>query len=202
MCLISTVTVSSAPTRTNALGTKAAEPPPGWNARAAPDCANAGNGSATPITRPATPRRAARRDSFMSCAVMSASQRHRRILDRGANADVGGTAADIAVHGEIDVAVARLRRLAQQGDCAHHLSGLAVAALRDIAADPGALHSFGLAPAETFNGCHLSGTDRGDRQRARAQRPAVKKHRARTTLRNAAAEFGAGQSDRVAQQPK
>src|SRR5256885_12181688 len=149
MCLMSTVTVSSTPTRTNALGTNAAEPLPGANARAAPDCARACNGSATPMTSPAMLRSAARRDSLRSCAVMSASQRHGGVLDGGANANVGGAATDVAVHGEIDVAVARLRCLAQQRDGAHHLPGLAVAALRDITGRPGTLHSLGFAPAET-----------------------------------------------------
>src|SRR5262249_19456147 len=194
MCLISTVTVSSTPTRTNALGTNAATPLPAWNARAAPDCASAGNGSATPMTRPAMPRNAARRDSLRSCAVTSASQRHGRVFDGGANADVGGAATDVAVHGEIDVAVARLLRLAQQGDPPHHLSGLAAAALRHIAARPGPLHGLGFASAETFNRGHLRGADRRNRQRARAQRPPVKKNRTCAALRNAAAEFGASQS--------
>ncbi len=95
---------------------------------------------------------------------MLALQRAGRIMNRGANADVRGAATDIAIHGEIDVAVGRFLPFAQKSDRAHYLSGLAVAALRNIARDPGALHRLRFPSRDPFNGRHLAGTDRRHRQ--------------------------------------
>src|SRR5260370_3584353 len=104
---------------------------------------------------------------------MSASLRHRRILDGSADANVGGASTDIAVHGEIDVAIIGLRNLAQQRDRAHHLPGLTIAALRHVAIGPGALYRIGLASRYGFDGRHFAVSERRNRQRARAPRTHV-----------------------------
>jgi hypothetical protein len=51
----------------------------------------------------------------------------------------------VAVHREIDVAIGRLLVFLEQGDRAHHLARLAVAALRHVARGPGRLDRLGLA---------------------------------------------------------
>ena len=70
MCLMSTVTVSSAPMRTNALGANAACRRRRCSACAAPDCAER-HGSATPMIRPPTP--CEQRRGAMSARSMSRS---------------------------------------------------------------------------------------------------------------------------------
>src|SRR5260370_11507128 len=95
---------------------------------------------------------------------MSASQGRRRVLDGGADANIGGTTTDVAVHREIDVAITGLRDSAQQRDRAHHLPGLTVAALRDVAGCPCALHRFGLAPRHTLDRRHISAANGGNRR--------------------------------------
>lgn len=57
-------------------------------------------------------------------------------VNRFANADVGSTAAEIPVHGLIDVLIGGVRVLGEQRDGRHNLTGLAIAALRDIHFDP------------------------------------------------------------------
>ncbi len=131
----------------------------------------------------------------------SALQRVRGIFDRSADADIGGATADVAVHGEIDIAITRLGVDLQQRHRAHDLSGLAVSALRNIVTDPGLLHRFGLAPGHTFDGGDLVAADTRDRHRTGADRTAVEINRAGPALRNAAAIFGAGQPDAFADRP-
>src|SRR5712671_6983117 len=133
---------------------------------------------------------------------MSASQGRRRIVDGGADADIGGATTDVAVHGEIDVAIAGLRDSVQQRDRAHHLPRLTIAALRDVAGCPRALHGFGLAPRHTLDRRHVSAANGGNRQRTGAQRPAVDEDRASTALRDAASELGACQTNAVAEHPE
>ena len=60
----------------------------------------------------------------------------RRILDRGADPAIGSTAAQIAGHRGIDVGVGRMPLGLQQSERSHDLSGLAIAALNHIVADP------------------------------------------------------------------
>src|SRR5262245_42693427 len=145
------------------------------------------------MTSPATPLRAERRESSTLCrAMLSALQCTCRILDGGTDANVGGAAADVAVHGEVDVAVGRSPHLLQKGDCAHDLPGLAVAALRYVAGDPGALDGRRLPATHRFDRRNLPVAERGDRQRAGAQRLAVEEHGARPTLGNAAPVLCAG----------
>ena len=71
-------------------------------------------------------------------------------VDRGANADIGGAAADIAVHGAVDIASVGVGLLPQQRDRAHDLAGLAIAALRHVERDPCLVHGVGLLAGQAL----------------------------------------------------
>src|SRR5271165_1951926 len=133
---------------------------------------------------------------------MSAFQHAGSVVDRGTDADIGGTATEIAVERQIDVMVGWLPDLLEQRDRAHHLAGLAVAALRDVARYPGALDCLGFRPGDTLDRSHLATSQPRDRHRTRAQRLAVDKHRAGTAERDPTAELGSGESEIVAQDPE
>src|SRR5271154_3346799 len=49
-----------------------------------------------------------------------------------ANAQIGAAAADVAVHGGVNVRVRGMRILREQRGSGHHLAGLAVSALRHV----------------------------------------------------------------------
>src|ERR1700728_5289994 len=55
-----------------------------------------------------------------------------RFVNGFADAEIRAAAADVAVHGGVDIRVGGMRILREQGGGGHHLSGLAVAALRDV----------------------------------------------------------------------
>src|SRR2546426_1141867 len=61
-------------------------------------------------------------------------------MDGGADARVRAAAADVASHCAVDVRVRGIGLHLQQGDGAHDLPGLAVAALRHVLGDPGGLY--------------------------------------------------------------
>src|SRR3972149_3744923 len=60
-------------------------------------------------------------------------------VDGGADALIGATAAHQVGHHGVDVGVGRRGLVGQQRCGGHHLAGLAVAALRDVLGQPGAL---------------------------------------------------------------
>src|SRR5260370_7087483 len=72
---------------------------------------------------------------------MSASLRARLrgLLDRFANAGIGAAAADVAGHRVVDVGIRRTRVACKQRRSRHDLARLAVAALGDLAVEPGLL---------------------------------------------------------------
>src|SRR6266404_688588 len=84
---------------------------------------------ATSAPIPATALSAAWR-AGPSSPTSSALQQLCRLVNGGADADIGRAPAEIAVHREIDVAVRWLFDLLEQSDRAHDLSRLAIAALR------------------------------------------------------------------------
>src|SRR6476661_5446614 len=137
-----------------------------------------------------------------SVAAAVRLHRPRRIVDGGPDADIGGAAAEVAVHGAIDVAVARLLDRLQQRHRAHHLPRLAVTTLRNVARDPGALHRLALTSGKTLDGRYLGLADRRHRKRAGAQRLAIKEDSAGTALGNPASELGAGEAEIFAKDPQ
>ena len=123
-------------------------------------------------------------------------------MDGPSNARVGTAAADVAGHRFIDVLVGRLGILVQQDGGAHDLSGLAVAALRDVDFDPGALHGMGIVARKAFDGGDVLAGNAGERRYARADRDAVKMDGAGSAKRHAAAEFCAGEAEGIANHPQ
>src|SRR5580693_4649552 len=65
--------------------------------------------------------------------------RLRSLLDGGANALIGPAAADVAVHGPVDVGVRGMGRLFQKRGGLHDLAGLTIAALRHVERAPSLL---------------------------------------------------------------
>src|ERR1700691_5425175 len=55
-----------------------------------------------------------------------------RFVNGFANAEICAAAANVAVHGGVDIRVGGMRIFREQGGGGHHLSGLAIAALRDV----------------------------------------------------------------------
>ena len=212
MCLLSTVTVLSGPMMRKVFGAMLTFAAAGGVC--ANDLAAACEIDADRKTRAGledrTPRSVDATFVFdLSPAVMShgsvmaqPSSDLRSAMDGGANANVGGAAADVAVHGEVDVAIRRRRVEAEQRRGAHDLAGLAIAALRHVERDPRLLHGGALLAVQALDGRDLAAADRRDRQRARAHRLAVDIHRARAALRDAAAVFRAGEPDAIADCPQ
>src|SRR5580693_8045153 len=102
------------------------------------------NGRSRPIARPvpaaAEPMTKARRLSFgVMCWFIVASLRVRGSVDGLAHLLEGAAAADVG-DDLVDLLVGRPRRLLQQRRHRHDHAALAIAALRDLARDPGLLH--------------------------------------------------------------
>src|SRR5260370_8603227 len=106
-----------------------------------------------------------------SRAVISPSQLARRVVDRRADTDIGGAAAEIARHRQVDVMVGRFANRLQERDRADDLSRLTVAALGHVARDPGALHGGRLPSRNAFDGGNLRLADRPYPQPPRTPRP-------------------------------
>src|SRR5438477_3605152 len=91
----------------------------------------------------------------------------RRGVDRRADARIGSAAADVG-HRRVDVLVAGVAILCEQGDRRHDLPRLAVAALRHFVIDPRLLHRLQLAALrEPFDGQYLLVRSGGHRYGAR-----------------------------------
>src|SRR6185437_6983957 len=109
------------------------------------------------------------------------------VVDGGADALIGPAAADVAAHRLVDVVVGRLRLGGQQRRGGHDLPGLAVAALRHVALDPGELDR--VRPAQPLDGGDLHARRPAERRLAGADRLAVRMHGAGAALGDAAAVF-------------
>src|SRR4029077_5811464 len=125
-----------------------------------------------------------------------------------ANAGIGATAADVAVHSRIDLGGGRLlaagERL-EEGGRAHDLTALAVAALRHVVLDPCFVHGGSDAVGaigRCFDRGDLLACGVGGGRDTGADSLAVEMHGAGAAQRSAAAELGAGHPQRVAQGPK
>src|ERR1700719_2693867 len=108
-------------------------------------------------------------------------------MDGLADALVGSAAADVAAHEVIDIGVGRVGLLGEQRDCGHDLSGLAVAALRDVFCDPGLLDRVAPVGGQAFYGRNFFAGDAGDRRNARACGFPVDVHGARAAEGHTAA---------------
>src|SRR6516225_6137693 len=173
--------------------------------------ASAGS-SEKPTVRPApaaaVPMTNARRSSFgesnFGICVMTAPPLRvlGRRMDGGADTLVGSAAANIG-HCRVNIGIGRLRVLLEQRSRGHHHAALAIAALRHVEVEPGLLHRMQFAVlGQSLDGGDLLGADGSNRHLARARGDAVDVHGAGAALSDAAAVFGANQSDRIAQHPK
>src|ERR1051325_5983131 len=111
-------------------------------------------------------------------------------MNRGEDTGIGTAAANIAVHGCIDISVSRFFIGSEQGGGRHDLAGLAVTALHYIYLAPCGLH--GLAYFVILNifygGDFFTNSGRNWCD-ARAYRLPIKMNRTSATLRHATAKF-------------
>ncbi len=121
-----------------------------------------------------------------------------RLTDPG----IGGAAADIAVHGRIDVFVGRLGRFDEKGRCRHDLTGLAVTALGHLQFLPGGLNGLGCLAVNAFDGGDGCVADIFEHGLAGTDRHAVQMDRAGAALGNAATEFRSGHAEFVTKHPQ
>src|ERR1041385_1818877 len=155
-----------------------------------------------PRTRPAEATEATLTKSRRLTFTISMSHLLRRAMDRSSDALVRPAATEIAVHGLVDVAVARFLLLHQQPGRGHDLAGLAVAALRHVLGDPRFLQRVRERRREAFDGDDLARLDVGQLRAAGTNGLAVREHRARPAQATAAAELRAGHSELVAENPE
>src|SRR5688572_3991109 len=136
------------------------------------------------------------------CAGCSWSRSPGCALDGADNPRIGAAAAEIAVHVLDDLRTRGLLVAREQVGRLHDLSGLAVAALRHLLRDPGALQRMiGLGRKPFDGGDALAGDlRRGDLARARGT--AVDMDGAGATQAGAAAEFGAAELEMLAHDPE
>src|SRR4029077_14765822 len=140
-----------------------------------------------------------------ACVVMShglALQKLCGVVNRSADADISRAATEVAIHGRINVAVARPLDFLEQTRRTHDLPRLAITALRHIVVDPGSLDRILLASSQSLDGRDLAVANPGYRHRAGAQRLTVEKNRAGPALVHSAPELGAGQVEIVSKDPK
>src|SRR5437879_1010722 len=127
----------------------------------------------------------------------------RRVLDGRADAGIGATAANVARHRLVDIAVGGRGVLRQQRAGGHDLAGLAVAALHDLEVEPRLLHPLadgcGADALDGRDGMADRGAHRCD---ARSSWYAVEVHGAGAAQCGAAAELGASHAEQVPQDPK
>ncbi len=83
----------------------------------------------------------------------------------------------------------------------HDLAGLAIAALRNLKVDPGLLQRMLSLGIEPFDRRDLGAGDAADRRDAGARGASAYMHGAGAAHADAAAEFGAGEADDVADDP-
>src|SRR5439155_3349621 len=123
-------------------------------------------------------------------------------VDGFAAALVSAAAADVAAHGIVDIGVGRVGFLGKQRHCGHDLSGLAIAALRNVFFHTGLLHWVAALGRKTFDGSYFLAGHAGDRSDAGARCFTVNVHGASPAERHAAPKLRAGQVQRVAQDPE
>src|SRR5258705_6710303 len=119
------------------------------------------------------------------------------------DAHVRAAAAEVGAHRAVDVGVGRLLVGLEQRDGRHDLAALAIAALHDVVAHPGVLHrASDPVITDGLDRRELAAGDGRYRRHAGAALLAVDVHRARPAHRDAAAELGAREAERIAQHPE
>src|ERR1700688_4266776 len=84
-------------------------------------------------------RRAAAADHLRGAAILTRCQGS-SLVNCLTNPDVRSAAANVSVHRRVNIFIGRLGRFPEQSTSRHHLTRLAVAALRHVKLRPGDLH--------------------------------------------------------------
>lgn len=119
-----------------------------------------------------------------------------------ADAQVSAAAAEVAVHGFIDVLVCRLGVPGEQSSGRHDLAGLAVTALGHVHFEPGLLQGSGVVGREAFERGDAVVGRGGERSEAGARGFAVEVNGAGAALADAAAIFRGVKVEHVADDPE
>jgi hypothetical protein len=123
-------------------------------------------------------------------------------MDRLADPLVRAAAADISLHGNIDIGIAGFGIAPEQGDSAHDLSRLAVAALRHLLFHPGLLHGLRLFAIDAFYRRDLLTGYGGEREAAGPDGIPCQVHGTGAALGDPAAEFSSFQPYQVPYYPE
>src|SRR5579862_9347467 len=123
-------------------------------------------------------------------------------VDGAPDAWISSAAANVAGHGLVNILVSGLGIFANQDGGAHDLAGLAVATLRDVNFDPGALQRMRAVRRKAFNGGDMLAGDARNWRNTGADGLSIEMHRTGPAERHAAAELGAGHAQRIAQHPQ
>lgn len=123
-------------------------------------------------------------------------------MNRVFDALITAAAADVAGHRFANLIVVGLGIFGQQGSGLHDLTGLAIAALRDIDLAPGLLNRMIAGGMQAFDGDDLTSDNVGNRGDAGAYCLFIDHHGAGSAERLAAAEFRAGQADFITEKPE
>ena len=126
----------------------------------------------------------------------------RGAMDRAAYALISAAPADVAGHGGIDVFISGLRFFREECGRRHQLPGLAVATLRHLFRNPGALQRMSRSWRESLNRCDFLRGDVRYRNTARTHRFSIQMDSAGSALLQAAPEFRAIQADCIANNPE
>src|SRR6266568_1332568 len=184
------------------------EPSAGAAASAAPPRSSprkaAQPSTSTVKVRPAAPTMNRRRVMPLCnvfVVVMASSLPH-GALDRAHDARIGAAAADIGAHVVLDLRARRARVRREQRRGAHELARLAVAALRHALGEPRALQRVHAVGREALDGGDRFALHARHGHEAREHPLAVDMHHAGAALARAAAEFGAGELQLLAQHPQ
>jgi len=115
--------------------------------------------------------------------------------------EIRGTAADVARHSVIDLSVGGTMICCEKGGGGHDLARLAIAALGNLFIYPCLLDRMEFV-SETFDGHNLVPNSALNRRLAGARGLAIYMYRTRTAHGDAAAVFGSGQLQQVAEDPE
>src|SRR5262245_3665114 len=126
-----------------------------------------------------------------------------RRFDGFADAQIGSAAADVAGHTRVDIAVRGVRQRVDKGDGGHDLTRLAEATLHDLQIEPCVLHRLpGWRRANPFDGGDVLSCNVCSSCQTRAAGLSIDVDGACAALTDTAAEFRAGHSKDIADNPK
>ena len=124
-------------------------------------------------------------------------------MNRLADTAVCPATTNVSTHSFVDLRILRRAFAAEQGRGAHHLTTLAISALRNAHLDPGLLHLFahGIL-GDRFDRRDLSSFSSADRGYAGSDRLPIHMHRAGSAQTHATAKFSSSKSQDIAYCPQ